>query len=430
MAIGGDRKNRGGRTVTAGAALAPFGAAPSCKERPAFVVDGDGCDPRALVGARGRVALVRRGGCGFAEKAYVAAAQGAFGVIVLETDAGRLGAEAPVATDEAFLARHPAARDVAVAVVGFEGAQQIRFALSEHAARRGVAARLVFGGCEGDKARPKDLGSVDAAEAEAAALVQAAFRPGAPRTFDFATHTLRGALWTLSGGVNETLGVVAAGARGLPARTEQLPAPVVLADVEKCAAATERGAVVALAVRNCSCAGCSLHDVVPTLAAPSMVLLLPDDDDAPPRCAFSGAVPVAAAPSGIARRAPARRVRVARQHAPGAAPRAHVARARGPPGPARIGPTTLASGGACAGPCGGSATIVLRARISTRAGNSSPLKVGGGTALGCVVLLCCVFFCSLHRRGREREREFYLEPAPRSTDRSATSSGGRGPVRH
>ena len=134
---------------------------------------------------------MRRGGCGFAEKAYVAAAQGAFGVIVLETDAGRLGAEAPVATDEAFLARHPAARDVAVAVVGFEGAQQIRFALSEHAARRGVAARLVFGGCEGDKARPKDLGSVDAAEAEAAALVQAAFRPGAPRTFDFATHTLR-----------------------------------------------------------------------------------------------------------------------------------------------------------------------------------------------------------------------------------------------
>ena len=281
-----------------GAALAPFGAAPSCKERPAFVVDGDGCDPRALVGARGRVALVRRGGCGFAEKAYVAAAQGAFGVIVLETDAGRLGAEAPVATDEAFLARHPAARDVAVAVVGFEGAQQIRFALSEHAARRGVAARLVFGGCEGDKARPKDLGSVDAAEAEAAALVQAAFRPGAPRTFDFATHTLRGALWTLSGGVNETLGVVAAGARGLPARTEQLPARVVLADVESAPPRRERGAVVALAVRNCSCAGCSLHDVVPTLAAPAMVLLLPDDDDAPPRCAFSGAVPVASAPSG------------------------------------------------------------------------------------------------------------------------------------
>ena len=299
VAIGGDRKNRGGRTVTAGAALAPFGAAPSCKERPAFVVDGDGCDPRALVGARGRVALVRRGGCGFAEKAYVAAAQGAFGVIVLETDAGRLGAEAPVATDEAFLARHPAARDVAVAVVGFEGAQQIRFALSEHAARRGVAARLVFGGCEGDKARPKDLGSVDAAEAEAAAAVQAAFRPGAPRTFDFATHTLRGALWTLRGGVNETLGVVAAGARGLPARTEQLPAPVVLADVEKCAAATERGAVVALAVRNCSCAGCSLRDVVPTLAAPSMVLLLPDDGDAPPpKCSVGGAVPVASAPSG------------------------------------------------------------------------------------------------------------------------------------
>ena len=298
VAIGGDRKNRGGRTVTAGAALAPFGAAPSCKERPAFVVDGDGCDPRALVGARGRVALVRRGGCGFAEKAYVAAAQGALGVVVLETDAGRLGAEAPVATDEAFLARHPAARDVAVAVVGFEGAQQIRFALSEHAARRGVAARLVFGGCEGDKARPKDLGSVDAAEAEAAALVQAAFRPGAPRTFDFATHTLRGALWTLRGGVNETLGVVAAGARGLPARTEQLPAPIVLADVEKCAAATERGAVVALAVRNCSCAGCSLRDVVPTLAAPSMVLLLPDDGDAPPpKCSVGGAV-VASAPSG------------------------------------------------------------------------------------------------------------------------------------
>ena len=68
--------------------------------------------------------------------------------------------------------------------------------------------------------------------------------------------------------------------------------------MEKCAAATERGAVVALAVRNCSCAGCALHDVVPTLAAPSMVLLLPDDDDAPPRCAFSGAVPVASAPSG------------------------------------------------------------------------------------------------------------------------------------
>ena len=297
VAIGGDRKNRGGRTVTAGAALAPFGAAPSCKERPAFVVDGDGCDPRALVGARGRVALVRRGGCGFAEKAYVAAAQGAFGVVVLETDAGRLGAEAPVATDEAFLARHPAARDVAVAVVGFEGAQQIRFALSEHAARRGVAARLVFGGCEGDEARPKDRGSVDAAEAEAAAAVQAAFRPGAPRTFDFATHTLRGALWTLRGGVDETLGVVAAGARGLPARTERLPAPVVLADVEKCAAATDRGAVVALAVRNCSCAGCALHEVVKTLAAPAMVLLLPDDGDAPPRCAFSGAVPVAAAPS-------------------------------------------------------------------------------------------------------------------------------------
>ena len=74
---------------------------------------------------------------------------------------------------------------------------------------------------------------------------QAAFRPGAPRTFDFATHTLRGALWTLRGGVNETLGVVAAGARGLPARTEQLPARIVLADVKKCAAATERGAVVA-----------------------------------------------------------------------------------------------------------------------------------------------------------------------------------------
>ena len=298
VAIGGDRKNRGGRTVTAGAALAPFGAAPSCKERPAFVVDGDGCDPRALVGARGRVALVRRGGCGFAEKAYVAAAQGAVGVVVLETDAGRLGAEAPVATDEAFLERHPAARDVAVAVVGFEGAQQIRFALSEHAARRGVAARLVFGGCEGDEARPKDRGSVDAAEAEAAALVQAAFRPGAPRTFDFATHTLRGALWTLRGGVNETLGVVAAGARGLPARTEQLPAPVVLADVEKCAAATDRGAVVALAVRNCSCAGCALHEVVKTLAAPAMVLLLPDVDDAPPpRCAFGSSIPVAAAPS-------------------------------------------------------------------------------------------------------------------------------------
>ena len=298
VAIGGDRKNRGGRTVTAGAALAPFGAAPSCKERPAFVVDGDGCDPRALVGARGRVALVRRGGCGFAEKAYVAAAQGALGVVVLETDAGRLGAEAPVATDEAFLARHPAARDVAVAVVGFEGAQQIRVALSEHAARRGVAARLVFGGCEGDEARPKDRGSVDAAEAEAAALVQAAFRPGAPRTFDFATHTLRGALWTLRGGVDETLGVVAAGARGLPARTEQLPAPVVLADVEKCTAATDRGAVVALAVRNCSCAGCSLRDVVQTLAAPAMVLLLPEDGDAPPRCAFGSAVPVASAPSG------------------------------------------------------------------------------------------------------------------------------------
>ena len=99
--------------------------------------------------------------------------------------------------------------------------------------------------------------------------------------------------------MNETLGVVAAGARGLPARTEQLPAPVVLADVDKCAAATERGAVVALAVRNCSCAGCSIHDVVQTLAAPAMVLLLPDDGDAPPpRCAFSGAVPVAAAPSG------------------------------------------------------------------------------------------------------------------------------------
>ena len=298
VAIGGDRKNRGGRTVTAGAALAPFGAAPSCKERPAFVVDGDGCDPRALVGARGRVALVRRGGCGFAEKAYVAAAQGALGVVVLETDAGRLGAEAPVATDEAFLERHPAARDVAVAVVGFEGAQQIRFALSEHAARRGVAARLVFGGCGGDEARPKDRGSVDAAEAEAAALVQAAFRPGAPRTFDFATHTLRGALWTLRGGVDETLGVVAAGVRGLPARTEELPAPVVLADVEKCAAATDRGAVVALAVRNCSCAGCALHEVVKTLAAPAMVLLLPDVDDAPPpRCAFGSSIPVAAAPS-------------------------------------------------------------------------------------------------------------------------------------
>ena len=128
VAIGGDRTAAADRDR--GGAPAPFGAAPSCKERPAFVVDGDGCDPRALVGARGRVALVRRGGCGFAEKAYVAAAQGAFGVIVLETDAGRLGAEAPVATDEAFLARHPAARDVAVAVVGFEGAQQIRFALS------------------------------------------------------------------------------------------------------------------------------------------------------------------------------------------------------------------------------------------------------------------------------------------------------------
>ena len=112
--------------------------------------------------------------------------------------------------------------------------------------------------------------------------MQAAFRPGAPRTFDFATHTLRGALWTLRGGVDETLGVVAAGARGLPARTEQLPAPVVLADVDKCAAATDRGAVVALAVRNCSCAGCSIHDVVQTLAAPAMVLLLPDDGDAPP----------------------------------------------------------------------------------------------------------------------------------------------------
>ena len=97
---------------------------------------------------------------------------------------------------------------------------------------------------EGDEARPKDRGSVDAAEAEAAAAVQAAFRPGAPRTFDFATHTLRGALWTLRGGVDETLGVVAAGARGLPARTEQLPAPVVLADVDNCAAATDRGVVL------------------------------------------------------------------------------------------------------------------------------------------------------------------------------------------
>ena len=113
----------------------------------------------------------------------------------------------------------------------------------------------------------------------------------------FATHTLRGALWTLRGGVNETLGVVAAGARGLPARAEQLPAPVVLADVEKCAAATDRGAVVALAVRNCSCAGCAIQEVVSTLDAPAMVLLLPDDGDAPPRCAFSSAVPVAAAPS-------------------------------------------------------------------------------------------------------------------------------------
>ena len=81
------------------------------------------------------------------------------------------------------------------------------------------------------------------------------------------------------------------------ARAEELPARIVLADVEKCAAVTERGAVVALAVRNCSCAGCALHEVVKTLAAPSMVLLLPDDDDAPPRCAFSSAVPVAAAPS-------------------------------------------------------------------------------------------------------------------------------------
>lgn len=300
VAIGGDRKSRGGRTVAAEAALAAFGAASSCTERPAFLVDGDGCDPRDLRGARGRVVLVRRGGCGFAEKAYVAAAQGAAGVVVLETDAGRRGAEAPAEEDKAFLGRHPAARDVAIAVVGFEGAQQIRVALREHAAKRGVTARFVFGSCDEGTPKARDVGSVDATEAEAAALVRAAFRPGSSHAFDFASHTVRGALWTLQGGPTETLGVVATGPWGLPARVETLPASMVFADVRKCAAVTERGAVVALAVRNCSSAGCPVSEIVPTLDAPAAVLLLPDGgaDAPPPRCDVGGAVPVAAAPAG------------------------------------------------------------------------------------------------------------------------------------